>query len=603
MLVVHHNNRQCIIRPVPLVSITQNVIRNKTGLLGSYYDITLNGTILPDEGSPFYVANGGSNHGGPNTPELSFTNVYNRPGPEAVGIYHAMSSIISKQNLIRELFKSDGQKIELLPASVVPESTDTSLSDEPVLTFYPTVQSINFEEGIYLNACKYTISLRAEVLLDANDRIISDGLINSTYSSGDSRIPVRQFSRKTIDEEISSYGGFIEDYTESWSLEVEEGKGNTNTSQPAPAVLPENHINSIRTYRLTRNINATGRTIYKDDTRYDAWEQAKGYVYKSVLGKSVNGSTDTYKQHPELSALSPLFASGFLNVAKSAFGGFNHTRTESFDITAGTFTLSDSWLLSSGTPAYEDYRMSLSKSSDNGLWKVSIDGNIKGLSSNHAGSSEYGGTNPNLSGSGQYHNALKKYNEVTNNGAYGPNCYIFKRASQVISDGLNHVPLSVSLGTNPFTGEITYTVEYDSRPFNAVSGALSESISCNDTYPGDVFAVIPVIGRQTGPIIQYIGGRTEYQRNLTIDLTMDRYYTYNSGVGIPLRTQIRQLNVLSKPSINEPYKSQIAAIIEAYSPKNEIGIRKYFVNPPVETWDARTGRYSLQINWTYELNR
>ena len=133
-----------------------------------------------------------------------------------------------------------------------------------------------------------------------------------------------------------------------------------------------------------------------------------------------------------------------------------------------------------------------------------------------------------------------------------------------------------------------------------MSGTLSENITYSDTYPGDVFAVIPVIGRQTGPVLQYIGGRTEYQRNLSIDLVMDKYYA--SGTG-SLKERIRQLSVLSKPSLNEPFKSQINAIIHAYSPINEAGIRKYFVSPPTESWDAYSGRYSLQINWTYEVNR
>jgi hypothetical protein len=165
MLVVHYNNSPRVIRPVPFISINQNVIRNKSGLLGSFYDITLTGSILPDEGSPFYITGGASNHNGPSSPQNSFASGYARPGYESVGTYGAMSSIVAKQNLLRELFKNDGQKVELLPASIVPEAGNPDVpSDEPVLIFFPTVQSINFEEGPYINVCKYTISLRAEVL-------------------------------------------------------------------------------------------------------------------------------------------------------------------------------------------------------------------------------------------------------------------------------------------------------------------------------------------------------------------------------------------------------------------------------------------------------
>lgn len=608
MLAVYYNTAgpPCIIRPTPFISISQNVIRNKVGMLGSYYTITLNGTILPNEGSPFY--SGGA---AITSPSVNFTTVYNRPANENIHFDNAMGSIIHKQNLIRELFRKDGQKMEILPVSVAPESSSPG-PDTPVVVFFPTVESINFEEGPYITNCKYSITLRAEVLLDNGLKIISDGLVNSTFSpTGTDRVPARSDSRILLANALSA-SGFIEDYSENWSIEVDESNGTTDTSQANPTSLPINHISSFRTYRLTRNITATGRTMYYEEDsaikRREAWEQAKQYIYTSVLKDndaiSTNNSTG-YEQYPEYK-LGQYFASGFLNIAKDIWGGYNHLRTESIDVTAGTVTVNDTWLLSSGN-AYENYNASLSKGSDTHIHKVSLDGTIKGLSSVHAGSTQYGGSNAGTvtpygtaPQNTHYQNALYKWHQISNSGTYGPNCHLYRRAQSLVHVPLNNIPLSISLASNEFTGEITYNIEYDTRIQNVVSGALSESITCNDTYPGDVFAVIPVLGRQNGPVLQYIGGRTEYQRSLNIDLVMDRYYT--SGLG-PLHQRIRQQSVLSKPSLNEPFKSQINSIIHAYSPIQEAGIRKYFVSPPTESWDASTGRYSLQINWTYELNR
>lgn len=615
--IYYKNGNACVLRPTPLISITQNAIRNKSGMLGSYYNITLNGTILSDEGSPYYITGGANQGTGPIDASASYIKNYNRPAHESVVIDSAMASIISKQNLIRELFKNDGQRIELLPVSVStsnPTGDGGNNSDEPVLVFYPTVESINFEEGIYLNTCKYTINLRAEVLLDGADNIISDGITNSTFiPSGSSRIPNKSHDRLSLEDVIDG-SGFIEDYSENWSIEVDEGNGTTNTSLQNPTTLPNNHISSIRTYRLTRSISATGRTMYypngnsSTSKRREAWEQAKQYIYSNILKDTdtnpINNSTG-YEQFPEYT-LGPYFGSGFLNIAKDVWGGYNHVRTESIDVTAGTVTLNDTWLLSSGN-AYENYNMSVNKGSDTSIHKVSIDGTIKGLSSVHAGSTQYGGSNTSTATqfgtaplNSQYENALYKWHQVSNTGVYGPNCYLYRRAQSLVHVPLNHIPLSVSLASNQFTGEITYNIEYDTRIQNMVSGALSESIVCTDTYPGDVFAIIPVLGRQTGPVLQYIGGRTEYQRNLSIDLTMDKYYAPGNGSFVQ---KIRNQSVLSKPSLNEPFKSQISSIIHAYSPIQEIGIRKYFVSPPSETWDPNTGRYSLQINWTYEVNR
>jgi hypothetical protein len=594
-----------VIRPVPLISISQNSIRNKKGLLGSFYDITLTGSILPDYSSPYYRLNGtGGIEPLLNLSTSQFTNSQiNPPNRESLSVGHAMSSIIHKQNILRELFSIDGAKYELLPASVgmSPEDNIFGLNEEPVLVFYPTLQSISFEEGIYVNISRYTVNLRAEVLLDQNSKIISDGLTNRSFLSD------RQTSRTTIDEDIEEFGGFIEDYSESWSIEVDEGQGMTNTDQVnAPDHSPENHIASARGYRLNRNITVTGRSMYKDqNTKYEAWEQAKNYILKTVLKDKDNDSTNNfsgYEQHPEY-GISNFIGSGFLNIAQNVFGGYNHLRTFSIDETAGSVTLNDTWVLSSGS-AYENYNASLGSNNQSINQSVGINGTIKGLSSQNAGSSYYGGSlqqpgNLNNENSA-YRNALNKFYQISNSGQYGPNCYLFKRAQSLTSENLNHIPLSVSLGTNEFTGDITYTIEYDSRPQNLIEGTTSESINCSDNYPGDVFAVIPVLGRSTGPVLQYLGGRTEYQRSLSLDLTFQRYY--DSGSVGSFADRIRRLNVLSKPSLNEPYRSQINSIVSAYSPANEFGIRKYFLNPPQETWDATSGKYTLNLTWIYELS-
>ena len=160
---------------------------------------------------------------------------------------------------------------------------------------------------------------------------------------------------------------------------------------------------------------------------------------------------------------------------------------------------------------------------------------------------------------------------------------------------LNSQPTSVSLGTNEFTGEISYSLAFNNRPTNIVSGVIAESIQVNDTYPGDVFAVIPVLGRETGPVLQYIGGRTEYKRDVSINLTMD--YTkvpYGSG---------RNTLLLKKPSLVEPTATQIADLLKELSPQGEFGVRKYFISPPSESWSPKEGTYSFNVSFTYELDK
>jgi hypothetical protein len=285
--------------------------------------------------------------------------------------------------------------------------------------------------------------------------------------------------------------------------------------------------------------------------------------------------------------------SGCLNLVH-AYGGFNHTRTEEIGVDAGSYSVTENWLIASGT-AFEQYTMSISSDSSQPFVSVSIDGMVTGLSEIPASGAIYGGTGPVYpESSGAYGNAITKYHLVSNSGKYGLNSNVYKRANNQVAVQLNSQPKSVSLSMDELAGTITYALDFDNRPTNWLSGVLSENIQVQDTYPGDIFAVIPVIGRETGPILQYIGGRTEYKRNLTIDCQLD--YTdlpYASG---------RQ-SLLYKPSLVEPLRTQLKNLIEDLSPKREPGIRKWFISPAQENWTPKDGSYSISLSWTYELNK
>jgi hypothetical protein len=297
--------------------------------------------------------------------------------------------------------------------------------------------------------------------------------------------------------------------------------------------------------------------------------------------------------------------SGTINLVDT-YRGFNHVRSENLSESAGSYSVSENWLIASGS-AYENFNLSISSSTDNPFISVSIDGNIKGLSeyspsgfggddlSKAYGHPVNGGRDPNTPPSGAYDNALGKYHQISNNGQFGLSSDAYKRANNSVAVQLNSQPKSVSLGTNQYTGEVTYNLQFDNRPTNIISGVLSETISVNDTYPGDIFAVIPVLGRKTGPILQYIGGRTEYKRDISISLVMD-YTSVPYGTG-------RNPLLLKKPSVVEPTATQIGSLIKELSPAGEPGIRKYFVSPPSESWNPKEGSYSFNLSWTYEMDK
>jgi hypothetical protein len=585
------NNKAYIIRPCPLINITWNTNFAGDRPIGGKYDITLTGTLLDNGGSPIFKYNDRNNEdlGTSWTSSYYPAGDYTKPLPEQFDPNGALNAILAKQVALRELFSKNCLLIEI--ASIIPGDS------EEIISFYPRFLSINFTEGVWVHKCDYTINLEADFLLDKSKNLIgaenyaSEQALRkfpqTNISSGQTNISLKDF--------LKYNGGMIDDFQESWSIEPEDGNGNTGD--------PYISENITKIYRLTRNISAKGKALPfcavldnpEDVLQYKSYEQARRYVREYV-----NGSGTALNHYDDYPGVAPYtvaphnyfvnFANGALNLSARNYGGYNHSRSENIDVAQGTYSLQDTWILSSGT-SYENYTLSLSSAQEQPRNKVTIEGNIKGLTSIPASGSVFGGDGVAFLANTSYENAINKYRQITDSGRFGIVAHTYKRAQNAAGGiRLNHIPLSVSVGTNEFTGEINYSIEYDDRPYNIISGVLSENISITDTYPGDVFAVIPVIGRPTGPVLQYIGGRTEYQRSLSLDILVN---TSVSGA-----VQL----LLQKPSLLEPTRNGIIHIINACSPGREPGIRKYFASAPQETWDPKEGRYTLNITWTYELN-
>lgn len=456
--------------------------------------------------------------------------------------------ILRGQSGILKLFSQPNLSLEL---------TNTE-SDHSVLYFKDIIiNDISFEEGQNFNVNKYSVNL-------------------TSYNC--SGLPPTESTLLLSSGAIISFSGYnIEDFNETWNLDINDSYG----YEASGSYL----LNPPRSYTASRTISATSRSLFNTipSGQIPAWENARKAVYHYTSGIDAFGPSGT------------LLASLVLpNSLK--YIGYNHSRTENLDKSAGSYTVTDSWIIGrSGDTALENYTMSINSSRDNPYVKIGINGTVKGLSPWDA-FQESGYHTPSGGGiDSPYNKALQYYYKISNSGLFGPTCKILKRIQSAATHRINPQPLSISLGTNELNGEITYSLDFDNRPLNYFSGVMLETISINDTYPGDVFAVIPVLGRPTGPILQFTFGRTEYKRDISIEILLD--YT---DIGY---NQDRAALIQRKPSINEPLKSQLNELIRLVSPGNEVGIRKYFLsNPPTESWNPKEGRYTLSLGWVYELS-
>lgn len=527
MLKVYYKNgaaeEVCFIRPVPLVSISETKFRDKAGQYGTQYNINLNGTLISHAGSPIYdndgdltpIGGGSFTGDGPNNnfaTSVTDTPSYNLASNQL------SAAIFSKQKDIRELFRQDYQKIEIC-----------DYAGNVIHTSYPIVESINFEEGTYVDLNRYSISL---VSYDLSGVGLPDGT-----PSG------------------------IEDFSDTWSIEVDDTFGEFSVP---------------KAYRITRNLSATA--VDTSGVGIESWKFARKYLIDHV-GVPTNAGSG----YPNYKADGYKFSKGIIDIP-TAYSGFNHSRTENIDIGAGSFSLSDTWfLMDSGFPAVETSNISIQAGNDSAFTTVSVDGTIRGL--NTLGDQA----------SNALERARTKYLEISNSGLFGVGCDIYKRCNNRVAHTLNSSPTTISLGLNEAAGEITYNLEFNNRPVSIFTGVTSETINVNDTYPGDVFAIVPILGRSTGPLLQYTGSRTEYRREVGIEIILDA-----SDIGYGDQ---RADLILRKPSISDPIKTELINVIRQVSPANEPGVRQYFLSPPTESWNPKTGSYSLNLSWTYELDK
>jgi hypothetical protein len=550
--------------PVPQISISASTKRNKQATFGTDYSITLTGHLVPSN---------------------------SRPTATVGAIFAAQRQLISVLN---------GWDLYL--------HVQTAKGNSGIMSFPCVLESVTFDAGQYVKYGTYTINLSSFTVHSGyrNDTLIDQpNTYGSAFSFQDDIF--RQYPTGHPHGKLSRT--LLEDFTEDWSYEWNTDFGLGTILNPSnPTQYIDSPSISEGYYKVTRTINAVGRDVFNRRRNGSAsprlaWE----YAHDAV--KNFAAESDGFQNGAMNSGLFPFTFNGsnLTRVGTLNYEAFNFETNTSINKSAGSVQLTQSWILlpsgfirgsvaaapnTQATYAFENYSKSASTENEGSYVSVSIEGTIKGLSKVGQLTSSDWYNVQNVSG--KLANALASYTNLTKSGTYGY-CGLFKRAQAGIEPVLNTQPLSVSVSENPVLGEITYNVTYDNRPTNWFRGVQSENIEIQDTYPGDLYTLVNVIGRPTGPVIQYGAGRTEYRRNVSIDLVLG-YHALDLAGG-------RNRNIVySKPSINAAFRDDLKTLLEAVSPASEPGIRKYLMDAPQETWNPTTGSYSLQLSWLYELS-
>jgi hypothetical protein len=383
----------------------------------------------------------------------------------------------------------------------------------------PRFLGMDYAEGKWYDYVDYTINLEADVLY-INNQIFGDNL-----SLG-------------VNEE-------------SWQIEPSDEKG--------------------RTFRLSHTISATAHRTYNEEGEIEreGWENAK---IKVVGDSALNISSKLgFDQAFMTNVISDTLET---TLDFNTWTPYNYVRSETVDEANGRFSVSENWLLfdpASGpdpqgtAPAIDSFNVDI-RIGEDGRTRVTLQGTITGLETRN-------NTTRALIHDRYYNAQLKEV-------ALTPSI-LLNRVQSYSGISVNPTPLGQSQGHNPESGVITYSREYDNRPSNFISGAITENIEIADRLPADVVAKIPVLNRPQGPILQWINSKTEKARSLDINIILSPK-VYGGGD-------------LTKPDVSP--------IITLYGPGGSQGfIYTYLtgIERNEENWNPLTGRYRRSISWIFE---
>ena len=383
---------------------------------------------------------------------------------------------------------------------------------------------------------------------------------------------------------------------ESWELTANEGvfsfKENAFTATAlAPTIPPSPALirTPYKTFTLTHTLNAVGIKTFNDATSAvgdspavpttvtTAWKSARDWVKSRIcknvetnITTGVNNAGNAERADTIFNPLKMGDDTDFIDL--SEFKSYNLVRTFSSDIAGGSYGVTETWLISEESQAVtHEVEASVENSQEAPAASVTVNGTIQGLEKVSTSDLAIPTTE------GKYANAKDALVTVLKN-AYGLANSVY--ISSGIGGSLRTVEINKTIGHNPVTGTITWSVTFDDLVVS-FPNAVREDI--NVTYENEfgtnkVVAILAILDKANGPIIQDIGTTQEKKVSVSIDLTMEKAF----------RT--------TKPSKGDN-ASTLEDLANSYKPTATTG--GVYQESRSETWNPKSGAFNLSIGWVH----
>jgi hypothetical protein len=424
--------------------------------------------------------------------------------------------------------------------------------------------------GVQTNGCTLLLKCDSRVVLSINPKI---NLLQFKPSTNNWLSSIGYTAEFEYPENVTgdfTDTAYVDSVNETWNIEqLEDYPAYSWTTTAGTEASPY-------LYKITHHIESKGRTDYAacntlaGTGQLEAWENARNYCYAHL------GTVE---------AMNGMLATPVSNLLTLRL--YNYNRIQNADKYAGTYAIDENWLLfktTTGVPGYalENYTVDIKQSDTNPTMTVGINGTIQGLERGNFTDVDI--INKTLDET-KFGNAQSYWNNVKTR--------LYPRALmayQIALSGdtqrtLNPNLISKSVGVSPTNGTINYNYEFSNAPNMNITGAVSESISFDYSYPTDKYAQIDVLGRLSGPVIQLMNSRTPYEITASIEVVVN-----------PITSTNYMDWVLASPNCPHGQVKALLSNIEANIDANYTVLVK--TNDKIR-WNPKNGNYSRNINWVY----
>lgn len=146
----------------------------------------------------------------------------------------------------------------------------------------------------------------------------------------------------------------------------------------------------------------------------------------------------------------------------------------------------------------EDFGITSNYDRDQGITTITVNGSIRGLSSETSGNVDV-----------RYMNASGAFSDLD----------IYARAQEYAGISFSNQIIGKEIVHQPLQGTISYSYVYNNEPANLFPDAISEVINITDMNEVSIIPIIPIIGSR--PVLQNIGSTTEKRRQIGIELVFE----------------------------------------------------------------------------------